>query len=55
VPSSPLDLTRVTTLTFDCYGTLIDWEAGVIDVLRPLLMLWTAPPPAHRCHGWGRC
>jgi hypothetical protein len=23
--------------------------------LRPLLMLWTAPPPAHRCHGCGRC
>src|SRR5664279_3798598 len=20
-----------------------------------LLMLWTAPPPAHRCHGCGRC
>jgi len=37
VSSSPLDLTRVTTLTFDCYGTLIDWEAGVIKVLRPLL------------------
>jgi 2-haloacid dehalogenase len=37
VSASPLDLTRVTTLTFDCYGTLIDWEAGVIDVLRPLL------------------
>ena len=37
VPVSPFDLTRVTTLTFDCYGTLIDWEAGVIEVLRPLL------------------
>ena len=21
----------------------------------PLLMLWTAPPPAHECHGCGRC
>jgi hypothetical protein len=21
----------------------------------PSLMLWTAPPPAHRCHGCGRC
>src|SRR4051812_8929072 len=37
VPVSPLDLSGVTTLTFDCYGTLIDWEAGVIAVLRPLL------------------
>lgn len=31
------DPTRLTTLTFDCYGTLIDWETGVIAVLRPLL------------------
>ena len=31
------DLARVTALTFDCYGTLIDWEAGAIGVLRPLL------------------
>lgn len=37
MPASSLNLARVTTLTFDCYGTLIDWEAGVIDVLRPLL------------------
>lgn len=37
MPAFPIDLTRVTTLTFDCYGTLIDWEAGVIEVLRPLL------------------
>ena len=24
-------------MTFDCYGTLIDWEAGTINALRPLL------------------
>jgi 2-haloacid dehalogenase len=24
-------------LTFDCYGTLIDWEAGVADALTPFL------------------
>lgn len=23
-------------LTFDCYGTLIDWESGMIEGLRPL-------------------
>ena len=34
-----LDPDRVTTLTFDCYGTLIDWEAGTVDALRPLLAL----------------
>src|ERR1700753_4025643 len=32
-----LDPDQVTTLTFDCYGTLIDWEAGTIAALRPLL------------------
>ena len=24
-------------LTFDCYGTLIDWEAGLWDALRPVV------------------
>lgn len=24
-------------LTFDCYGTLIDWEAGIWEALRPVL------------------
>jgi 2-haloalkanoic acid dehalogenase type II len=24
-----------TTLTFDCYGTLIDWEGGILAELRP--------------------
>ena len=24
-------------LTFDCYGTLIDWESGIFSALRPLL------------------
>jgi 2-haloacid dehalogenase len=23
-------------LTFDCYGTLIDWENGILDTLRPI-------------------
>lgn len=25
-------------LTFDCYGTLIDWETGIWDALQPLLL-----------------
>lgn len=25
-------------MTFDCYGTLIDWESGIWDALQPLLM-----------------
>ena len=23
-------------LTFDCYGTLIDWETGILEFLRPI-------------------
>jgi len=26
-----------TILTFDCYGTLIDWEAGIWNALKPIL------------------
>lgn len=32
-----LDFTRFQILTFDCYGTLIDWEAGIFSALRPIL------------------
>jgi 2-haloalkanoic acid dehalogenase type II len=31
-----LDLRRFKALTFDCYGTLIDWEKGILAVLSPL-------------------
>lgn len=31
-------LTDYRALTFDCYGTLIDWESGIWDGLQPLLM-----------------
>ena len=24
-------------LTFDCYGTLIDWETGILSALRPIM------------------
>jgi putative hydrolase of the HAD superfamily len=30
-----LDLTTFKALSFDCYGTLIDWEAGIAAVLSP--------------------
>ena len=30
-------LTDFKVLTFDCYGTLIDWETGIVDALRPLV------------------
>ncbi len=29
-------LTDFKMLTFDCYGTLIDWESGMVEALRPL-------------------
>lgn len=32
-----MDLDGITTLSFDCYGTLIDWETGILAVLRPWL------------------
>jgi 2-haloacid dehalogenase len=30
-------LSDFTTLTFDCYGTLIDWESGIWDAMQPLI------------------
>ena len=30
-------LDEFTTLTFDCYGTLIDWETGIWDAMQPLM------------------
>ncbi|MDI6099511.1 HAD-IA family hydrolase [Actinoplanes sp. NEAU-A12] len=30
-----LDLTTFKALSFDCYGTLIDWEAGIAAVMAP--------------------
>ena len=31
-----LDFRRFEVITFDCYGTLIDWETGLLDALRPM-------------------
>ena len=31
-------LTDYHVLTFDCYGTLIDWESGIWDASQPLIM-----------------
>jgi 2-haloacid dehalogenase len=32
-----MDFSRFTTISFDCYGTLIDWESGILPVLRGAL------------------
>jgi 2-haloacid dehalogenase len=31
-----MKLTDFKALTFDCYGTLIDWESGIVEGLQPL-------------------
>ncbi len=36
-------MSSVDWITFDCYGTLIDWEGGVADALTPFL-----PSPVDR-------
>ncbi len=32
------DLSDFEILSFDCYGTLIDWETGIWDAFQPVLM-----------------
>jgi 2-haloacid dehalogenase len=36
--SASLDFLRIRTITFDCYGTLIDWEAGILAAIRAVLL-----------------
>ena len=32
----PVDFRAFDAMTFDCYGTLIDWETGLLAALRPI-------------------
>ena len=32
-----MDLSQFETLTFDCYGTLIDWETGILSAIHSIL------------------
>ncbi len=32
-----LDFSRFEIITFDCYGTLIDWETGILSALHQIL------------------
>ena len=32
-----IDLNNYEVLTFDCYGTMIDWETGVLTAIAPIL------------------
>ena len=33
-----MDFDTFEALTFDCYGTLIDWESGILAAIEPLLV-----------------
>lgn len=41
-------LSDYRVLTFDCYGTLIDWETGIWDALQPLIATNRADRPTRR-------
>jgi 2-haloalkanoic acid dehalogenase type II len=41
-----MNITDFKALTFDCYGTLIDWEAGMLTALEPLAA--RSSPPRSR-------
>jgi 2-haloacid dehalogenase len=40
----PVDFDRFEVLTFDCYGTLIDWETGILAGLHRVLDPHGVPP-----------
>ena len=35
--SQKFGFSRFRVITFDCYGTLVDWETGILSALRPVL------------------
>jgi 2-haloacid dehalogenase len=43
-PRRGLDPGVYAAVTFDCYGTLIDWESGILSALRPLLHAHASSP-----------
>ena len=38
-----LDFGSFRVLSFDCYGTLVDWEGGILAALKPLLARHRVP------------
>lgn len=38
-----IEFERFEALTFDCYGTLIDWETGLTEAFRPVFRARGAP------------
>ncbi len=39
-----IDFASIRAITFDCYGTLIDWESGILGAVRPVLASRGATP-----------
>ncbi|MGH1395011.1 MAG: haloacid dehalogenase type II [Trichormus sp.] len=33
-----IDLSQYKAITFDCYGTLIDWETGILTAFQPIVI-----------------
>jgi 2-haloacid dehalogenase len=41
-----IDFGHFKALTFDCYGTLIDWDTGISELVRPWLQEMNSQVPA---------
>ena len=44
-PNPAIDPSIIRLISFDCYGTLIDWEQGILGALRVLLAAHGELPP----------
>ena len=42
------EFSEIRVVSFDCYGTLVDWEAGILSALRVVLAAHGAHPEAKR-------
>lgn len=49
-----IDPSTIEAITFDCYGTLIDWEAGVREYVTPMLAQHREVTPAQWVERWER-
>ncbi len=43
-----MDFSRFKVISFDCYGTLIDWETGIWDALQRLFLANDGRAPVNR-------
>ena len=48
--TAPIDFDAFDVLTFDCYGTLIDWETGLLAAMRPVVEAHEGQPVGHQHH-----